>query len=165
MQWAAFNELRNSSTRCEAGGARVAIQRDGPVHVGIDNQTTVTTCADITEHHRKRMEAKLKNESGGLILGGKTSPLHRKSQSRRPWSLVKNGDLWQSIEEAVLAKGPRSVRVTKVKGHATDEMVNEGRVKPEDKAGNDVADKAADKGAEQTDVIAVALGYVYAKKA
>ena len=63
-----------------------------------------------------------------------------------------------------MAKGPRSVRVTKVKGHATDEMVNEGRVKPEDKAGNDVADKAADKGAEQTDVIAVALGYVYAKR-
>ena len=30
MQWAAFNELRNSSTRCEAGGARMAIQKDGP---------------------------------------------------------------------------------------------------------------------------------------
>ena len=35
-------------------------------------------------------------------------------------------------------------------------MVNEGLVKPEDKEGNDVSDKAADKGAERTDVVAAA---------
>ena len=88
--------------------ARVVMQRDGSVHVGIDNQTTVTTFPDITEHFRKWMEAIFKDESGGLILGGKTSPLHWKSQSGTFWPLVKNEDLLQSIEEAVLAKGPRS---------------------------------------------------------
>ena len=64
MQWAAFNELKNSSTRCEAGAARMAIQKDGPVHVGIDSQATVTLCTGITDHHRRRMDAKLRNERG-----------------------------------------------------------------------------------------------------
>ena len=63
-----------------------------------------------------------------------------------------------------LAKGPRSFRATKVKGHATCDMVDQGLVKSEDKQGNDISDKAADKGAEQTDVIAAAFGYVYAKR-
>ena len=44
------------------------------------------------------------------------------------------------------AKGIDAVQVTKVKGHATEEMVTEGRVERKDKCGNDGADKAADKG-------------------
>ena len=46
-----------------------------------------------------------------------------------------------------MAKGPWSVWATKVKGHATDEDVDLGKVRTEDKQGNDHADKAADKGA------------------
>ena len=53
MLWTSFNELSNSSTGCELGGARIAIQSDGPVHSGIDNQATVTMCSDITEHQKK----------------------------------------------------------------------------------------------------------------
>ena len=84
MQLAAYSELRNSSTRCEAGGARIAIQKDGPVHIGIDSQTTVTMCTAITEHQMRRQRAKLRNEWGGMILGGTTTPLQKSSQSRRP---------------------------------------------------------------------------------
>ena len=129
MSWTSFNELSNSSTRCEVGGARMAIQADGPVHSGIDNQTTVTMCNNIIEHQKKRKEVRLENEKGAMIIGGSTSHLHKKSMSKRPWDLVKNGDLWESIEEAIEEKGPRSVKVTKVKGHATNEMVEEGKVR------------------------------------
>ena len=45
----------------------------------------------------------------------------------------------------MVAKGPKTVKVTKVKGHATIEMVEEGKCKPEDKAGNDKSDSVADK--------------------
>ena len=55
------------------------------------------------------------------------------------------------------------MKVPKVKGHATNEMVAEGKVREEDKEGNDISDKAADKGAEETDIIAVAVGFVYAR--
>ena len=44
------------------------------------------------------------------------------------------------------ALGERSVKVSKVRGHATDVMVAEGKVRREDKDGNDAADVAADFG-------------------
>ena len=84
MQWASFNELRNSSTRCELGGARMAMQRDGPVHIGIDNQATVTAVNEIAEHQIKRNETKLVNDKGGLIIGGGTTRYHSVSKSKRP---------------------------------------------------------------------------------
>ena len=50
---------------------------------------------------------------------------------------------------AVLARGPGQQVLTKVKGHATAAQVEEGRVKPEDKEGNDWADSFAERGAKQ----------------
>ena len=67
----------------------MAIQRDGPVHIGIDNQATGSMCNAIKDHHKNKREAKLKNEWGGMIIGGTVSPLQRSSQSKRPWSLYK----------------------------------------------------------------------------
>ena len=142
----------------------MAIQKDGPVHIGIDNQTTVAMCTAITEHQSKRQRAKLRNEWGGMIIGGTTPPLQKSLQSRRPWALTKNGDLWESIEEAIKIKGPESVKVAKVKGHATEEMVEEGKCKAKDKEGNDKSDKAADKGAEQAEMKTAALGHVYSRR-
>ena len=49
--------------------------------------------------------------------------------------------------KSTIAKGPRAICITKVKGHATQEMVDEGTVKAAHKEGNDGADKGADKGA------------------
>ena len=163
MQWSAFNERRNSSTRCEVGGARMAIQKDGPVHIGIDNQATVTMCNAIAGHHKRRQETKLRNEWGAMIVGGATSPLQRESLSKRPWPLTEIVDLWQSIEEDVVTKGPRSVKVIKVKGHTTNE-VEEGKIKREEKEGNDASDIAADRGAEKTELTAAVLGFVYARR-
>ncbi len=47
------------------------------------------------------------------------------------------------------AKGPQAVKLTKVKGHATDAMVAQGKVKEEHKVGNGFSDEAADIGVEQ----------------
>ena len=137
----------------------MAIQSEGPVHTGIDNLTTVNMGNNIIDHQRKRKEVTLINREGATIIGGRTSHLHRKSMNKKTWALTKNGDLWQSIEEAVEAKGPKNVKLSKVKGHGTNEMVEEGKVEKKDKEGNDVSDQAADKGAEETDVIAAVVYY------
>ena len=50
----------------------------------------------------------------------------------------------------VRQRGPNSAKVTKVKGHATEEMVQQGKVKAEEKKGNDHADEAVDAGATQS---------------
>ena len=47
-------------------------------------------------------------------------------------------------------RGPWSVTITKVKGHATQEMVDEGKVEEEEKKGNDGSDEAADLGATES---------------
>ena len=46
----------------------MAMQKDGPAHAGIDNQATVLSVTEITEHQNIRKETKLLNEKGGLIV-------------------------------------------------------------------------------------------------
>ena len=58
---------------------------------------------------------------------------------KRPWSIQKDGDLWPN-------KGPESIRISKVKGHATETNIEAGIATKEDKEGNDKADKYADEG-------------------
>ena len=64
---------------------------------------------------------------------------------------MKDGDLWEQFQKTVEAKGPKWVKLRKVKGHATDEMVDEGKVEGHEKLGNDKADISADKGATEED--------------
>ena len=142
----------------------MAMQRDGPVHIGIDNQATVTAVNEIAEHQIQRKETKLVNDKGGFIIGGGTTRYHSVSKSKRPWSLVKNGDLNQSIEEGVIQKGTGNLKASKVKGHATEEMVEQGKVRRIDKEGNDISDEGADRGAERTNIKVVASGYVFSKR-
>ena len=63
----------------------MAIQRGGPVHVGIGNQTTVTLCTAITEHQRTRGEATLINELG---RGGGGGGDHRRNNITTPTTLA-----------------------------------------------------------------------------
>ena len=79
-------------------------------------------------------------------MGGETSWLHRHTPYQKNWSLMKDGDLSEAMQEAVISKGPNVVNVTKLKGHAIVDMVEIGAVRIEDKMGNDVADHAAVKG-------------------
>ena len=55
--------------------------------------------------------------------------------------------MWELFAKLVRQRGPKSVKITKVKGHATQAMVDEGKVKQTEKTGNDKADEAAEAGA------------------
>ena len=57
---------------------------------------------------------------------------------------MSDGDLWFHFEEAAKAKGPKAIRISKVKGHVTQAQVDDGTFRAVDKSGNDQADHAAD---------------------
>ena len=62
----------------------------------------------------------------------------------KPLPSVKDGDLVALVQYMIQAWGRDTVRVTKVKGHATDDDVEHGRVRLADKVGNAEADAAVD---------------------
>ena len=74
---------------------------------------------------------------------------------RTPLLLVKDGDLLATIHSMLCLRGMDKVHVSKVKGHATQAMVDNGDVRIEDLVGNKGADTAADLGRlrQQDDVI------------
>ena len=63
-----------------------------------------------------------------------------------PLELVTEGDLLVLIRRMIDLRGSDTVRITKVKGHADEGMVADGRVRVLDRLGNDAADEAADCG-------------------
>ena len=91
------------------------------VNIGIDSKATITKGDTIIDHEVKRNQTKLKDEDGALLLGGEVSQYHRKSPWKKLWELMKDGDLWKCFTEAVRAKNPKAVKLTKVKGHATSQ--------------------------------------------
>ena len=88
-----------------------------PVHLEIDNKNVYTNV--------------------GRIIDGWSGP---------PCCLCTDGDLRACIAGPLRYRSSASVKVSKVKGHATVAMVADGRVRREDKEGNDAADIAADFG-------------------
>ena len=63
-----------------------------------------------------------------------------------PLELVTDGDLLVLIERMLHLRGLDTVRITKVKGHADEAMVLDGRVKELDRLGDNAAYEAADFG-------------------
>ena len=57
---------------------------------------------------------------------------------------VHHGDLLLLIEKMLHLRGLDTVRIAKVKGHADEGMVLDGRDREVDRLGNDAADEAAD---------------------
>ena len=82
--------------------------------------------------------------------GGTKSKLHRQTPYKHKWAQLKDGDLSGFVVEMVRERGPESVAITKIKGHATQRVVDEGKVEEREKQGNDQADKAADEGATKS---------------
>ena len=64
----------------------------------------------------------------------------------KPLPLVKDGDLIALARYMIRTRGRETVRVTKVKGHAEDVDVQQGRVRLLEQQGNAEADNAADLG-------------------
>ena len=102
--------------RAEFWGVIVAIQAYWPCHLGIDNLNVA--------------------RSIGCLLDSDCLS--------KPLPSVKDGDLIALARHMIRARGRETVRVTKVKGHAEDVDVQQGRVRLLDKQGNAEADVAAD---------------------
>ena len=108
--------------------SRFALQAYSGIHLGIDNLN---------------------------VLRGVAASLSQ-GVPRTPLSLVKDGDLLATIHSMLSLRGFDTVKVSKVKGHATRAMVDNGDVRLEDLVGNNGADAAADFGRlrQHDDVIA-----------
>ena len=104
--------------RAELWGVILALQSNQAVHVGVDNLGVV--------RHVSR------------LLDGLPPSI--------PLELVTDGDLLVLIRRMIDLRGSDTVRITKVKGHADEDMVADGRVRMVDRLGNNAADEAADFG-------------------
>ena len=104
--------------RAEIWGFLVALQGRLRLHVGVDNFNVVNHLA--------------------VIIAGR--------RVGRPFSLVNDGDLLLLVQQFVRWRGSGSSAVTKVKGHADEGLVAQGRVREVDRIGNNEADAAADLG-------------------
>ena len=93
----------------------MALQASRPGHLGVDNLTVVRSIARLPDR------------------GTFATPL----------PLDEDGDLIAIVQHMILAGGLEPVRISKVKGHATEADVEQGR---EDRFGNAEADTAADLG-------------------
>ena len=96
----------------------LALQSADAVHVGVDN-------LGVVRHV-------------GRLFGDS----HRST----PLELVTDGYLLILIRRMIDLRGRDTVRVTKVKGHADEGMVSDGRVRELDRLGYNAADEAADFG-------------------
>ena len=95
ISWGTFTALRGSSTRCEIATAMIAMLRQKAVHIATDSLALVRKGNAYLDHLRAREATKLKEDDGTLILGGRTSHLHRKAPWKQRWTLMKDGDLWR----------------------------------------------------------------------
>ena len=116
----ALSGHRCSSTRAELAAGIVAASAEKAQHQGTDSKA-----------YLDKMQKLIDGEN---------------LTNKRPWSIQANGDLWQWMEDILKAKGRSSFRITKVKGHVTEQQVLEGKYTREHKEGNDEADRLASKG-------------------
>ena len=99
-------------------GVVLALQSSCAVHLGVDNLGVV------------RHVGRLIDDCRGPV----------------PFELVNDGDLLLLIERILHLRELDTVRISKVKGHADEGMVLDGRVREVDRLGDDAADEAADFG-------------------
>ena len=124
--------------RAEFWGAFLAQQAFWPGHLGIDN----------------------------VNVGRSIGRLLDRGSLAKPLPLVKDGALMAITRHMILAQGPDTVKVTKVKGHASEADVDQGRVRLEDRLGNIEADTAADLGSrhQSEEVMDVRLALLKAQE-
>ena len=99
-------------------GVILALQSCSAIHLGVDN-------LGVVRHV-------------GRLLDGHCGSV--------PFELVNDGDFPLLIQRMLHLRGLDTVPITKVKGHAGDAVVLDGRVREDDRLGNDAADEAADFG-------------------
>ena len=113
-----------SVQRAELWGVILALQASCGVHSGVDNLNVVRIL--------------------GRMLDGNVGT--------QPFQVIPDGDLLCLIHRMLQLRGSDTVRVSKVKGHADEDMVVDGRVRDLDRLGNRAADEAADFGRRRVPV-------------
>ena len=113
-----------SVQRAELWGVILALQASCGVHLGVDNLNVVHIL--------------------GRMLDG--------NLGAQPFQVVPDGDLLCLIHRMLLLRGLDTVKVTKVKGHASEDMVVDGRVRDLDRLVNRAAGEAADFGRRRVPV-------------
>ena len=116
-----FDSIRGplqSVQRAELWGVILALQCSSAVHLGVDN-------LNVVRHVSRFLEGRV---------------------SDKPLELTFDGDLLIIIEKMIQLRGAQNLKITNVKGHADDDMVAVGRVRVQDRIGNDLPDRAADFG-------------------
>ena len=151
--WNQFNGLWASSTRCELAAAIVACMADTAVHIGSDSQAMIgranamkeqagEVIRKISERHKDVHDA----DAREVLMRRDLEAAEERAPKQKPWLLQKDGDLWKLFWKICLHKTPRSIAFTKVKGHATLELVDSGRVTERDREGNNWSDIHANQG-------------------
>ena len=107
-----------SVQRAELWGVILAFQSSDAVHVGVDNLGVVRHVGRLLDNR----------------------------YCSSPSELVTDGDLLVVFRRMLDIRGRNAVRITKIKGHADEAMVLDGRVRDLDRIGNNAADEAADFG-------------------
>lgn len=108
-----------SSTRMEIYAAFHAIKQQGPQHLGIDNRATQVRISQL---------------------------LNGSDRQRRPWAIMRDGDIWSYLQLIIAHQGRHAIAVSKVKGHATLAWETAGRSTSQQRFGNHLAGAAADWG-------------------
>ena len=159
--WCPFNSLLNSSTRTEPAAAIVAIIPPVPFHTRIDNAAVVGKGSQIIRDYDEEEKMKRRGEGKTKKLGGTSSRLRQSTPFRKPWRLMHDGDLWEMFAKAAEARGPGCTNISKAKGHATQEMVGEGKVHKKEKKGNDQADTGEETGTVTMQIVTQTLADIY----
>ena len=120
--YASIGGFSGSSTRSELAAGIIAACANGPVFLASDSEVFVTGAAKIMDDINE-----------GIPIS-------------RNWKLVSDGDLWEHLCKALMAKGPHSFKVKWVKGHATDAHIQAGVISAPDRDGNHKADANANMG-------------------
>jgi hypothetical protein len=111
--------LVTSSTRAELAGAIVSLLRREPIHLAADDEAVI-------------------------IRGTKLLTAH--GPGKKPWSLQRDGDLWQQVYQLIQERGPSTAVFTWTKGHATLRHIQEQHSAPRNAVFNSLADRAASRG-------------------
>ena len=101
----------------------LALQASTAVHLGVDNLNAVRHVARLLDSFRSFCPAELLNDGDPIML----------------------------IDGVLEQRGRDTVRLTKVNGHADEEMVRVGQVRELHRLGNNAADEAADFGRRRVD--------------
>jgi ribonuclease HI len=118
-----MSSFRSSSTRTELGAGILRHSAPPAVHQATDSMAYVTKITELLN---------------GIV-----------PRRKRPWGIQTDGDLWAIMDKIIKVKGSESIKVTWVKGHATQKHIDEGTSTPLLKQGNDKADNLANKGVQE----------------